>query len=76
MSNKVSLHLSKAEAIVLFEWLAERSQASDDGGASLSPEDLVLASIENQLEKTLVEPFTEDYETILKAARAQVAQDW
>jgi hypothetical protein len=70
----VVLKLSSAEALVLFDWL---SRADPAGG--LPPPDAaeqnVLWEIEAQLEKGLAEPFSPEYEQLLREARALVRGD-
>ncbi len=68
-NSQVFLSLSRAEAIVLFEWLANSSKSlafEDDS------ERCVLANIECQLEKLLAEPFSPNYDEILEDARRMV----
>ena len=69
--KKLSLGLTQAEALVLFEWLARNDHAEalhieDDA------EQQVLWTLEAQLEKQLVEPLQPDCAERLAAARAQV----
>lgn len=64
------LELSSEEALVLFEWLART--ADEDALESTfvdKAEELVLWTIEGQLEKELVAPFRTDYDRLLQAAR-------
>lgn len=67
----VSLRLTRAEALVLFEWLAR----VDDAG-NLPVEDpaeqQVLWRLEGQLESILLEPLAPNYREALEAARRQV----
>jgi len=69
--DDVTLTLTKAEALVLFEWLART-----DGAESLPVEDpseqQVLWRIEGQLEKVLVEPLRPDYAELVADARRRV----
>lgn len=67
----ISVTLSRAEALVLFEWLARfnktcRSDFEDQA------EQRVLWDLEAMLEATLVEPLDSRYADLLAAARARV----
>jgi hypothetical protein len=74
MEREVSLALTKSEALVLFELLARI-----DNAASLTfehpAERTVLWRLEAELEKTLVEPFSPEYDKLLADARKQVADE-
>ena len=67
----VTLDLTRAEALVLFEWLAQH-----DSAMKLPVEDeaeqKVLWTLEAQLEKALDEPFASNYADLLANARAEV----
>ncbi len=70
---EVLLRLTKAEALVLFDWLA----TIDEDKAPPLPfnhpsEEKVLWKIQGQLESTLLEPFQEDYKELLARARTTV----
>ena len=70
-SRTVHLRLTRAEALVLFEWLAREDEAKNlpiDDPA----EELVLWRIEGQLEGCLVEPLCPDYKELVEAARKEV----
>jgi len=67
----VHLQLSKAEALVLFEWL----HRTEHDGTALAPEQRVLWDMSAVLERVLVEPFDPDYGAIIDQARAEVI-DW
>jgi hypothetical protein len=66
----VTLRLTKAEALVLFDWLAR------DASRALQFEDhaeqQVLWVVEAQLEKVLTGPLSPDYKRLLSEARDQV----
>ena len=69
--KNVTVELTQAEALVLFEWLvrsdnAELLQIQDDA------EQQVLWKIEATLEKTLIEPLAPNYSELLEAARRKV----
>jgi hypothetical protein len=69
--EKVVMELTRAEALVLFEWLYTRgdSLTFDD-----QAEQDVLWRIEGALESTLVEPLQADYAAALEAARKRVKE--
>lgn len=71
--GEVSLHLTRAQALVFFEWLA-RLDSSDSLPCKDAAEEKVLWSLQGQLESTLVEPFAADYTTILAEARRRVRE--
>jgi hypothetical protein len=71
-NKKISLELSNAEALVLFEWLA-RSESEKSFAIKHSAEQQVLWSIEGQLEKVLVEPLSPNYVELLEHARNEVS---
>jgi hypothetical protein len=68
---KVVIGLSAAEALVLFEWLANHDGRlpSDDPA-----EQRVLWRVEAMLERALVEPLSRDYEALVAAARARIRE--
>lgn len=66
----VTLQLSGDEALVLFEWLAQREQ--DQSDMPVTAEDIALGRILGQLEKTLVEPFDTNYQELVNAARRRL----
>jgi len=78
MSDFVRLQLTKDEALVLFEWLAqrdeERARENTESDAPLDAEELVLTKIHGILEKSLVEPFDPNYGALLAAARRRVQE--
>ena len=69
--QKVTLQLSREEAVVLFEWLRRFSKA-DHQGFEDQAEQRVLWDLEAMLESELVEPFDSKYDELLAAARAKV----
>ena len=69
--KKLSLELTQAEALVLFEWLT-RNDKADRLGVDDDSEQRVLWSVEAQLEKQLVETLAPNYSELLAAARSQV----
>jgi hypothetical protein len=68
---RVTLELTKAEALVFFEWLA-RIDASGALPVEDDAERKVLWELEAQLEKLLTEPLAPDYKQRLAAAREEV----
>ncbi len=69
--ERVTLELSQAEALVLFEWLV-RSDKDESLPVEDDAERRVLWRLEAILEKTLVEPLAPDYAELLAAARGKV----
>ncbi len=73
--DDITVRLSRHEALVLFEML---QRLVDDDETKLLPllhssaEFAVLCRINNHLEKTLPEPLLENYDDLLKAARASI----
>ena len=70
-NDKVTVEISREEALVLFEWLSRFNKAEDTIFADQA-EQRVLWDIEAMLESTLVEPFDPKYDELLEAARAKV----
>jgi hypothetical protein len=69
--DNVRLELSRAEALVFFEWLARFNKATDVEFEDQA-EQRVLWDIEGMLESMLVEPLQADYAALLDEARARV----
>ena len=67
--TQVDLHLTKEEAIVLFEMLSRFSE-NDKLEIEDQSEQRVLWNLCASLESKLVEPFDENYVSILENARA------
>jgi len=65
----LSINLTKAEALVLFEWLASGERNLPDAA-----EEAVLLKIEAQLEPKLVEIVKPNYKELVKAAKKEVEQ--
>jgi hypothetical protein len=70
-SSKITIELSRDEAIVLFEWLA-RFNAQGGHAFEDQAEQRALWNLECLFESTLSEPLSESYATILAAARAKL----
>jgi hypothetical protein len=69
----VLLRLTRAQAVVLFEWLTRVDSAG--GAPVMDPsETYVLWQLEAQLESVLVEPLRSDYLALLEAARKMVRE--
>lgn len=69
--DEVSLRLSKAQALVLLEWLANLDSLQTPPFSHPS-EEKVLWKIEGQLESILAEPFAPNYKDLLSQARRTV----
>lgn len=69
--DKISLTLSKQEALVLFEWLAKVEPMGTTVFQHPS-EERVLWKLQGQLESTLQEPFAPNYDDLISQARADV----
>jgi hypothetical protein len=73
----VTVSLTKAEALVLFEWLHRNEDREDsyttDRYEIFDPSDrAALWSLSGALERTLVEPFISNYAELVEAARAEL----
>jgi len=71
IQDAIVLHVTRSEALVLFEWLASFNQdrASAVVGES---EQKVLWSLEGQIESLLVEVLASNYAESLAEAKARV----
>jgi hypothetical protein len=69
--RKVTLSLSREEALVLFEWLS-RFNKEENHEFEDQAEQRVLWDIEAMLESDLVEPLDPKYDELLAKARAKV----
>ncbi len=67
----VHLQLTRAEALVLFEWLA-RMEAAGKLPVDDPAEEQVLWRLEGQLESMLREPLEPNYKEAVEAARKEV----
>jgi hypothetical protein len=70
-----NLLITNAEAVVLFEFLT-RFSSEEVLKIESSAEEKVLWKILAQLERTLVEPFSENWKDILDEARRKVEADY
>jgi hypothetical protein len=67
----VTLTLTRAQALVLFEWLS-RNDSAESFSFEDSAEQQVVWTVEGQLESTLVEPLAKNYKGLLEEAREEV----
>lgn len=70
-SDNVSLELTRAEALVLFEWLA-RVGSSESLAFEDAAEQKVLWALEGKLESTLTEPLAPNYRELVAEARRKI----
>ena len=70
--NDIKLHLTRAEALVLFEFLAHADSATAMP-IQHEAEQTVLWKLEGMLESILDEPLKPNYQDLLIAARKAVA---
>jgi len=68
----IQISLSRSQALALFEWLTKQDD-SDTFKYDHEAEQRIVWKLQSQLESTLVEPFCEDYLSILELARVKVA---
>jgi hypothetical protein len=72
----IHVHLTKAQALVLFEFLARETENEQDKLTLADPAELqVLWIVEGQLEKVLVGLFEPNYTERLLKARAEVVSE-
>jgi hypothetical protein len=69
--KQVTVDLTPAEALVLFEWLA-RVDSSHELSFEDPSEQQVLWILEGKLERLLAEPLAANYRELLTAAREKV----
>jgi hypothetical protein len=72
-AEAITVELTKAEALVLFEWLS-RTEEARFSIIEDPAEDEVLSRVQGQLETTLVEPFAQNYQDLLARARKEVKE--
>jgi hypothetical protein len=70
-TGTVSLRLTRAEALVLFEWIS-RVDAAGNLPVEDPAEEQVLWRLEGQLESKLIEPLGPNYKQAVDAARKEV----
>jgi hypothetical protein len=73
--DEINLSIGRAEALILFEMLADldRQRILE---ISDSAERLALVRLHGALEKTLVEPFLEDYLARVNEARSRLSSQY
>jgi hypothetical protein len=71
-SNKITIELSKDEALVLFDLLARFNKIENKELFEDQAEQRVLWNLEASLEKLLTAPFLDDYLVFLSKAREAV----
>jgi hypothetical protein len=75
--EEVTLRLTKAEALVLFEWLHRNEDRDESKTARYydivdSAERIALWNLSCDLESALAEPFSSEYKQLVEAARAEL----
>lgn len=75
MSEPVTPHLSRDEALVLFEFFA-RFDEDDLFRLRNNAEFVAFMRVVGQLEKALEEPFQSNYVELLASARARLAEGY
>ena len=72
MEDKVTIELTKDEALVLFDFLGRFNKADHENVFEDQAEQRVMWNIEAALEKTLVKPFKSNYSEIIKHSRDKI----
>jgi hypothetical protein len=72
LPEEIVIRLTRAEALVLFEWLAREDSDGKKIPVEHVAEERELWRIEGQLENTLAEPLSPQYKELLDAARKEV----
>jgi hypothetical protein len=75
MADKVTIELTKDEALVLFDFLGRFNQKEHNDIFEDQAEQKALWIVEGQLEKTLVEPFDPNYTDIIKQSRDNIRDE-
>jgi len=70
-TERINIELTKAQALVLFEWLA-RDESKEGFKFEDKAELQMLWILEGKLEKVLIEPFADNYKELLAKARDKV----
>jgi hypothetical protein len=68
------IELARAEALVLFDWL-QRLETDNTSVTDDHTVEIALWALSAALERTLVEPFQADYNTVLDEARQHLATE-
>ena len=71
--TSTSIELTRAEALVLHDWLSRHKDTGTTPGDG--SEQAALNGLNTALDRTLVEPFQADYDQTVQAARAQLTTD-
>lgn len=74
-TERVSLHLSNDEALVLLEWLSSFNTKEHPSVFQDQAEQRVLFDLEAKLEKAVSETFEGDYSDILSRARNAIRDE-
>lgn len=72
--EKIEVELSKDEALILFECLAQLDER-DALPAKDQAEEKVFWTIQAQLESKLVEPFDPEYRVLVERAKARLSNE-
>ncbi|MBL7896730.1 MAG: hypothetical protein JNK50_15640 [Bacteroidia bacterium] len=75
MTDKVTIELTKDEALVLFDFLGRFNQVDHKNIFEDQAEQKALWVVEGQLEKTLVEPFMPNYIELIKESRDKIRDE-
>ncbi len=76
VGSPMKIELTKAEALVLFDWLYENRQKEEYDAYLDEAITYVFSTIECQLERELVEPFYKNYQEILAKAKKSVKENY
>ncbi len=75
MADKVTIELTKDEALVLFDFLARFNDTYHENIFEDQAEQRVLWNIEAILERNLAEPFMPNYSDMVKQARNNIRDE-
>ena len=70
--SSISIQLTPAEALILFDWLTVITETDDSPAFSDGAEELAALRVLGQLESTLVEPFSPEYKALLQRAKLEL----
>lgn len=73
MNEQITLHLTRDEALVLFEFFA-RFQETDDFRLEHNAECIAFGHLAGQIDKAVVEPLTANYTELLSQARERLEE--
>ena len=74
-TEATTFELGRDEALVLFDLLAD-FHSQPELTLNSSAERLALIRLHGTLEKAMVEPFTPEYQNLLKAARSRLSEQF